>query len=523
MKRFLLPLLGLVLYTLLLRWGTFLPSVINHDESTYIVIAGEILRGEVYLDQVVDTKPASLYWLYTLLYLLGDGKIWAFRFFTALFVAFTAFCLLKASTKASGSREVGMAAALAYPLMCSVYTYYGISPNAELFFNALTAAAIALAIPPLLVSSPILLSIEKDTAPAQSARFKPVLGTRASANDTAQTFDQNPFNKRFPSYALAGFLLGLAVTIKPMAAAEALAIGLFLLWWGWKKKAFIAAIFQACLPLTLAFLLPLAALWTYYYQLGMLQDLLFYNWEVTKRYPIEVAAHLRLLFMGDYALRYSPLLIVAVVAWRQLPSHLRPWTYFLLLQLALVTVVVLATGKRFGHYQIQLHPVLASLAALWWLPLVSPPKWLRGISFQRGAAWLFLLASFIGAGMAFKYSYRVDPARDLAAYLQPRLAPEEEIFTINSLQILYHLLDRPVPTPYVHPSLLFYDHHVKALDIDLQAEADRIFARPQLTYLIVREKDWKGALYATNPIMVRAKEQFSHLEITIGDYLILSR
>lgn len=509
-KRLLLPFLGLLLYTLLLRWGTFLPSVINHDESTYIVIAGEILRGEVYLDQVVDTKPAALYWLYSLLHLLGGGQIWAFRFFTALFIAFTAFCLLKASTKASGSREVGMAAALAYPLMCSVYTYYGISPNAELFFNALTAAAIALAIPPLLVTSPILLSIEKDTAPAR-------------ANDSPQTFSQNPFSQRIPSYALAGFLLGLAVTIKPMAAAEALAIGLFLLWWGWRKKAFVAAIFRACLPLTLAFLVPLAALWTYYYQLDMLEDLLFYNWEVTKRYPIEVAAHLRLLFMGDYALRYSPLVIVAVIAWRQLPGHLRPWVYFLLLQFALVTVVVLATGKRFGHYQIQLHPVLASLAALWWLPLVSPPRWLRGISFQRGVSWLFLVASFIGAGMAFKYSYRVDPAREVAAYLQPRLQAGEEIFTLNSLQILYHLLDRPVPTPYVHPSLLFYDHHVEALDIDLQAEADRIFARPQLAYLIVREKDWNGTLYAANPMMVRAKEKFKQIDASIGDYLVLSR
>lgn len=508
-RRLLLPFLGLLLYTLLLRWGTFLPSVINHDESTYIVIAGEILRGEVYLDQVLDTKPLGLYWLYAAMHVLSAGTIWGFRFFAALFIAFTSFCLLKASTKASGSREVGIAAALAYPLMCSIYTYYGVSPNAELFFNALTAAAIALAIPPLLNSSPILRSLEG----------KPAAGDSSPTT----TNSSNPFAAAVLSYALAGFLLGLAVTIKPMAAAEALAIGLFLLWWGWREKALMGAIFRACLPLTLAFLLPLVALWGYYFRLDLLEELLFYNWEVTKRYPVELAAHLRLLFMGDYALRYSPLVIVAVIAWRQLPRHLRPWAYFLLLQFVLVTVVVLATGKRFGHYQIQLHPVLASLAALWWLPLVAPPRWLRGISFQRGGSYLLLLASFIGAGMAVKYSYKEDPSRDLAAYLQPRLGPEEEIFTINSQQILYHLLDRPVPTRYVHPSLLFYDHHVAALAIDLQAEADLIFARPQLRYIVVRASDWADERYAANPIMIRAKEQFHTTEQSIGTYLVLSR
>ena len=346
---FIFAIFSLLLYTLLLRWGTFIPSVINHDESTYIVIAGELLRGEVYLDQVIDTKPAGLYWLYTVLHVLSGGKIWGFRLFTALFIVLTSIFLFRANTKASGSYKVGMAAALAYPLMCSIYTFYGVSPNAELFFNALTTAAIALAIPPLLVSTPTSLSLEKNPAPPSN---------------------QNPFTAHVLKYALAGFLLGLAVTIKPMAAAEALAIGLFLLWWGWRKKAFMAAVFQACLPLTLAFMLPLVALWAYYFRLDMLDELLFYNWEVTKAYPVELAAHLKLVFMLDYALRYIPLVIVAVLAWRQIPKHLRPWAYFLLLQFVLVTLVVLATGKRFGHYQIQLHPVLASLAALWWLPQI---------------------------------------------------------------------------------------------------------------------------------------------------------
>ncbi|MDV7402958.1 hypothetical protein RZS08_66660, partial [Arthrospira platensis SPKY1] len=103
----------------------------------------------------------------------------------ALFIVLTSIFLFRANTKASGSYKVGMAAALAYPLMASIYTFYGVSPNAELFFNALTAAAIALSIPPLLISSPPSLSLEKNPAPPHK---------------------QNPFSAHILKYALAGFL-----------------------------------------------------------------------------------------------------------------------------------------------------------------------------------------------------------------------------------------------------------------------------------------------------------------------------
>lgn len=58
----------------------------------------------------------------------------------------------------------------------------------------------------------------------------------------------------------------------------------------------------------------------------------------------------------------------------------------------------------------------------------------------------------------------------------------------NYHQIVYHLIDRPVPTPYVHSSLLFYDHHVEALDLKLEFEAERLINNANLRYVVRRKR-----------------------------------
>ncbi len=500
-RSLLVAFIGWLFYCVLLRWGTFFPSVINHDESTYIVIGDALLQGGIYLDQVVDTKPAGLYWLYAAMNFLTAGKIWGLRLLTCCFIAATSLALFVAGRRATNSREVGIAAALAYPLMASIYTYYGVSPNAELFFNALTAIALALTIPRVVAGASLRMPSSIDeTKTIQEAHFGPQ-----------------------QSYWLAGILLGLAVIIKPMAAADALAIGLFLLAWAWVKGVIWQGIFKVCLPLTLGFFLPIFGLLLYYYRLDMMEQLAFFNWEVTKRYPVDLAWYLRLRYLGDYALRYSPFVVLAILAWRQLPKAAQPWAYFLLLQLVIVSLVVIASGKRFGHYQIQLHPILAALAALWWLPIVSPPKWLPKIAFHRGMGYVFLLAAIIGNLHFFRYQSKEDTTRLIADQLRPRLMPTDDLFAINSQQLLYHLLDRPVPTRYVHPSLLFYDHHVEALEIDLQAEAGRIFSNPQLRYLVIRAKDLADSRYQANPILQAAKAGFPKREQLTQEYLLLTR
>lgn len=470
------PLFLFFLLAVALRWGSFFISVINHDESTYIVIADEMLRGESYLSDVVDTKPIGIFLIYMALIKLTGGSVFALRLAAAGVVALGAWALYFAGRRATGDRRVGLAAGVIYCFSCAVFTYYGLSPNTEIFFNVLTISAVALSVAPRI---------------------------RDGAADP------------FWHWPAAGFLLGLAMTIKPFAAAESLAVGLFLVWY--YRKNF-GRMIGAGLALVGAFAAPLMVLCFYYYKADLWDEFLFYTFEVSSAYPIELPWYLKLKYMGDYLLRYSPFVILGALAqvqWRKQKSgEGQRWGWYLLLQFLTVTAVILLTGKRFGHYQIQLHPVLALFGACWWATGLTVGNWLRGDKLKRWTpAIIAVLALALGAAHYAHYAKKTDTIAIMADYFNEKLKPGETYFLINGGQMAYHLTNRPVPTPYVHSSLLFYDHHLRAFQIDELAEAERIIADPSVIYLFGRRNDPE----ADSPLVRRLLEEFElHEELGKG-------
>ncbi|MEL6668850.1 MAG: hypothetical protein AAFP08_07755 [Bacteroidota bacterium] len=451
--------LTLVAFAVLLRWGSFFMSVINHDESTYIVIADEMLRGKTYLADVVDTKPIGLFWLFEGLVWMSGGSIFLLRLIASAFIGLTASVWWWTARRVTASTRVAWATGLTYVFLCSLFTYFGLSPNTELYFNLLTATAIAL-----------------------------VVGRIWSP-----TYRHTPLD--WPAFGLVGLCLGFAVIIKPVAAAESLAIGLFLLWQGWKTNSIKQAVFSRCLPMTVAFCLPLLLVYGYYASRDMLDLLYFYNFELTKRYPVEKTMLDRLVYMGEY-MRFLPLLVLGFwpsaafasktenEAWPKIKVYRR----FLFLLGICILLMILLPGKSFGHYFIQLHPITAALFGLWFLPGRAEWPKLRSF-FSRFGKPLFIVVA-IGLSLAhfFRYQSKYDQARAVSDWLIPRLEAQDEVFMENYHQIVYHLIDRPVPTPYVHSSLLFYDHHVEALDLKLEFEAERLINNANLRYVVRRKR-----------------------------------
>ncbi|WP_157975939.1 ArnT family glycosyltransferase [Lewinella sp. IMCC34191] len=419
-----------------IRWGSFSVSVINHDESTYIVGADELLRGEVYLRDVIDTKPVGIFWLYALLIKVTGGSIWMLRLAATTFIALGAWLLSVVARRATGQLSAGYVAGLVYILMCSVYTYYGMSPNTEIFFNVFTIAAVALTV----------------------------------VADRKQ-------------WAAAGLLLGIGCVIKPFVAAEALAIGLYLLWFYRQHPAHMIG---NGLLLVGGFILPVAAVVGYYASLGLLPELWFYTVEVGAAYPVELPWLLRLKFMGDYLLRYSPFILLGAAA--QVKGRFtrgeQTWLLYLGLEALLVTVVVLLTGKRFGHYQIQLHPVVAlyvgTCVGLVWDDVLR----------RRWVLWAVAIVGIgLGIGHAVYYAGKGDQPRAIAREIDGLMEADKTFFGINGFQIVHHLLDRPVPVPYVHSSLMFLDHHIRAFEIDVPATARSVVDNPDVGYLLLRTRD----------------------------------
>ena len=465
-------LLFFVALALLLRWGTSFISVINHDESTYIVIAQEMINGKVYLRDVIDTKPIGVFWLYAGIIKLTGGAIPAIRLATHLFVAVTAWGLFLAGRRATGNDRVGLAAGTGYLFATALYTYYGLAPNSELFFNCFTVLALAIGIAPR-----VLAPKEEPDAPIWH-------------------------------WPVMGLLLGAAVTIKPFAAAESLAVGLFCLWYYWWCRRETLRGLLGAGALVAGFLVPLLVVYTYYVRQDMVAELLHYTFTVNSKYPVELAWYLRLKYFGDYLLRYAPLVLLAgaalVAAYRR--GSNRTWTYFLLGYFTIVTIMILSPGKRFGHYQIQLHPGLTLLAAAFFDPRAGVWDGLRRWLSRRVVVYgLVALAAVLGVVHYVRYEKKTDRPAMIADYFRDKLRPGEQYFCITIHQISYYLLGREVPTRFVHTSLMFYDHHVRAFQLDELAEAERLLANPNLRYLVRQPADASF----TTPLSERLLEEFS--------------
>ncbi|MBE9062638.1 glycosyltransferase family 39 protein [cf. Phormidesmis sp. LEGE 11477] len=121
LKKLALELLLLTLLTLLCRVPFFFKSVINWDESTFILIGQSLLDGHLPYTQLWDLKPPFLFGFFSLAILLFGKTIASIRFAGALVVALTAFGVNRI-TQRLWTVRAGWIAAVLFVLMMSVMT-----------------------------------------------------------------------------------------------------------------------------------------------------------------------------------------------------------------------------------------------------------------------------------------------------------------------------------------------------------------------------------------------------------------
>ena len=56
-----------------LRFFSFFPSVLDHDESTYLIIGRDILNGKILYTDVTDTKPVGIFLFYAVLSFFSEA------------------------------------------------------------------------------------------------------------------------------------------------------------------------------------------------------------------------------------------------------------------------------------------------------------------------------------------------------------------------------------------------------------------------------------------------------------------
>lgn len=460
-------LLVFILLATAMRFFSFFPSVINHDESTYIVIADAILHGQVYWRDVIDTKPIGIFLLFAFFQTVFGKSIIIIRLLAALWVAITAWVLFlvhkELILRHSNREDIAgpIASGVIYIFLTSVYTFYGVSPNTELFLCLFIVVALY-----------ILLK-------------------------------QNKLSYIF----FAGCSLGAGFIIKYVAIADAAAIGLFYLWYQIMNGVKHTSWLSRMAVLAAGFLLPFALCWLYYFRLDMTEEFFFYSFVVSGRYLVDMHPFDAIKYMLDFFLRYFP-----VTFWFFYCTWKRACTGNQMLTLTwvwsiLIFIVVLLPGKSFGHYLIQFMLPFSLLAGSFFnMCRKLPPalSWMRNPKIGYP-----LLVLCVGINMAFQkmdYFDKRDYPLEIAEWIKPRLSTDKDIYTGNYHHIIYYLTGTRSPTPYVHRTIIWDESLNVALNIDPLHEWTKIIEQKPRFILFENEPDSEHPFYT----LIRSQYHHTH-------------
>lgn len=420
---------------LVMRFFSFFPSVIDHDESTYIIIADAIRQGKIYLKDVTDTKPIGIFTLFALFQTLFGKSVMVIRIITAIWIALTAWMLylvhrqLVKDAAIPGYNPAPVASGMIYVFITSIFTFYGVSPNTEQFFNLFSVMA-------------LLLMLR---------------------------------NKNITWLFIAGLLLGAGFMIKPVVLFDAIALGLFYLWQQVKQGKKWSFWLTRCALMGIGFVIPFALVWLYYIQQGLGDTFWFYTFELSGRYFINPPWYDYVIYVLEFFARFLPVTVwffFCLWHWRTTGSDL---PVLALVWGGLVMIIILLPGKLFGHYLIQFMLPVSLLAGSFFDVRRSPGSALAWMRNPRLGYTLLGLIVLVNLVLQKKdYFDKPDYPRQVADYLNSRLEPGDVIYSGDFHQITYLLTGTQSPTPYIHRSLIWTTYNSQALKIDPAEEWHKI-------------------------------------------------
>ena len=413
----------------LLRLGTFFPTLINPDESTYLVMAHQMLNGDLLYVDTIDIKPFGVYVFFAAL--LSITKSIAFvRFSAMLLIAVSAFCLFRVKSVFTDNQILRFTVGLVYVAMMSASFVFEF--NTEFLYTSFT-----------------------------------VIGLYVF---TIKNWKRYVF--------LAGLVFGLGFMTKYLVVFDILAIYLFFFLYRVfveKEISWYKFILYALLSFV-SFLIPFLGAHVYYYLIGHYKEFHFVTYVLPFSYQgiKDVAADLD--FMSGIHQRYMPFIMVFYLSLLNFKSINKKHVWeklFVFLWFLFVLFSIYYPGAHYRHYYLQAVPAIAFLVPNIffeneWVRKVFSNKWVFNVS----VSCLFIIAIGYSSYWTVHYWYKPDYPKQIAAYLEGKLEGDDKVFVMIP-QITHLLIDKKSPTHYVHPSLII--NRVDKFHIDVAKECDYIF------------------------------------------------
>jgi len=461
---------------LALRWASFLPSVIDWDESLYLLQAREWLRGNWPFSGVWDMHPPGAPGLIALAFLMLGESLTAVRLLGAVCVTATGYALFALVRAAEGPPALGYGAALLYAGHSILLG--GLASNTEILFAPFVVAALAVALggavapgpPPwwrLLVVGALIgpsLVIKQVVLPEGCLAFAVLVGPALLRRELA-----------------APRLLAMAAAYAALCAAPTALVGgvyalrgEFGIWWD--------STVQAPLLYAMGRVSAGEALWR-----GVIAAL---------------ALRWLLLLAGGAGFAFGS----------SLPA-LRRLVWFGVAWLLVAGLAIALPGMFFTHYFLIALPPLALLAALGALMLsrLATPR-------RAGSLMLAAVAAVCADVLATDLQPRIargfalgspDTPRRIAALMNEELRPGETIFVPNYQPVVYFLTEAALPTRFPFPVHLT-GSFANLAGVDTDAEVRRILeTRPR--FVVLDRSEWFAMRASAMAMLTEALEEYYEL------------
>ena len=427
-----------IVLAILLRFLSFRFSVSDHDESTYLVIAQELLKGKLLYLDVWDTKPVGIFLVFALALKVFGSSIVTIRLIAALVIGLTAHLLFLCIKRWGRQTSHAFPAAVAYIMMCAMHKWV-FSANAEIFNNLMTVTALFF-----------------------------FLGKKTGIN-----------------FFLAGLAIGLGFVTKYFILFDMLAFWLFYLVSLNKfhpKQRTLYLIKNSCF-MGFGFIIPLLAVFSYFSLTDRFHELWFATFILPIKYPSGFNLLAALNFFAGFHLIYAPFVIIAYPALFR--SKEKELSRFGILWMTLVWIIILLPGKFYFHYYFQLLlPFAFTIPGI----LGSGSRLERFILKYRKTLLIIGISGFLAWNVTLQYSHFIskpDINREIAHYLKGQMTADEVLYC-NQNTVLYFLLGKSPPGKYVHPTLTVDLDHIQAIGLDSQAEFQKIIDK-QPDFLVIKD------------------------------------
>lgn len=451
--------------SLALRYYSLFPSVIDTDESLYLIIAQHWLRGELPYQSIWDQHSVGLPAFFAIVQSFFVGSVAAIRVTAALAVATTATIVYITARLLERQRLASAIAALFY--IAWTARWWGLPANCELYLNVLIAGAMYILI--------------------------------------AETLSPSPWRRQFFRYCIASLLLGIAVQVKQVTVAETALF--FCVLYALHRRSDLHRKASLLASAAFCFLLPSLVVVLYFAAHGLIADYLqavvFYNVAYLGVHPTlaEVATRVPRSFIVPFAI----VIVSTFAIWRSGDGRLR-----LVLGWAIAaTIDAVIPGQFWGHYFILLLPAAAILTG--YLATLVERGWPLSTMQALRARIVVATAAFLVCNPLGIYSDMMK-ARDLVASDVPRSIArmtgplrDDYIFVFNYQPIIYFLTAARVPTKHVLPGE-WGENYRNAAGVHPIEELDNIFQHDP-TYVIFIDSD---VVRMGAPVMQRLHDHLSH-------------